>query len=184
MKKKKHGKQEPLGYTQLLKLQRREREFWKSFGIDDPEQVPPQYHRVDLRCTRISDEELGLMATRIKRIEMLDLNDTEITATGIENLVVLEHLAELRIKDCAQIDDSAIPHLSQLKGLRLLNIKGTRITINGLLGIMDAKALEELYFTSSGREDISEQLQQLQQILPTCRLVVDGKEYVAEQGDI
>ncbi len=184
MKKKKHGKQEPLGYTQLLKLQRREREFWKSFGIDDPEQVPLAYQRVDLRCTRISDEELALMATRIKRIEMLDLNDTEITAIGIENLIALEHLAELRIKDCAQINDSAIAHLGLLKGLRLLNIKGTRITLNGLLGITGATTLEELYFTSSGQEDISEQLQQLQQILPACRIVVDGKEYIAEQGSV
>ena len=166
-----------MGYTQLLKLQRREREFWKTFGIEDPEQVPPHYHHVDLRCSGISDEELGLMTARIKRIEMLDLNDTEITALGIENLNGMEYLAELRIKDCAQIDDDAIPYLCRLSHLRLLNIKGTKITINGLLGMGSAKTLEELYFSSNGYEDINKQLQMLQQLLPNCKLVVDGKEY-------
>ena len=167
-----------MGYTQLLKLQRREREFWKGFGIEDPEQVPDHFHRVDLRCTQIDDEELALMVTRIKQIEMLDLNDTNITEAGIKNLCELSYLAELRIKDCTQIDNSALLHLSKLAGLKLLNIKGTNITLDGLLEMNSIPTLEELYF-SSYQED-HHQLQRLQQILPNCRLVVNGKEYAAD----
>jgi hypothetical protein len=174
MKKKK----EPatLGYTKLLKQQKAEKEFWKAFGIDDPEQAPSHVNHVDFRYTLLTDEGLALMATRIRSIEMLDLNGTAITNEGIKNLVQMEYIGELRLKECEQIDNGCIQYLNQLHSLKLLYLKSTPVTIEGLMELKLAN-LEHLFFSSHQKEIQEGHLQILRTHLPKAELIIDGKVY-------
>lgn len=180
MKKKEKQKElqpEKLPYTKRLKLEKQERQFWKRFNIDNYEDIQSHYQRVDFRCTAIRDEELALLAGRVQSIEMLDMNDTQITKEGIRHLSKLKSLQELRVKDCADLDDECAVYLNQIQGLKLLNIKGTRITINGLLQLENLQDLKILIFSSDISDDFQQKLHRLAELLPDCELIVDGKTY-------
>ncbi len=172
MKKKKDPA--PLGYTKMLKQQKAEKEFWKAFGIEDPEQAPSHVNHVDFRYTLITDEGLTLMATRIKSIEMLDLNGTAITNDGIKSLVQMDYIGELRLKECEQIDNGCIQYLNQVPTLKLLYLKSTPVTIEGLMELKLAN-LEQLFFSSHEKEITEEQLLTLKTNLPRAELNIDGK---------
>ncbi len=158
----------------MLKQQKAEKEFWKAFGIDNPEQAPSHINHVDFRYTLITDEGLALMATRIKSIEMLDLNGTAITNDGIKNLVQLDYVGELRLKECEQIDNGCIQYLNQIPTLKLLYLKSTPVTIEGLMELKLAN-LEQLFFSSHDKEIKEEQLAGMKENFPKAELIIDGK---------
>lgn len=174
MKKKKDPA--PLGYTKLLKQQKAIKEFWKSLGFEDPEQVPKKIHHMDFRYSQVTDEELALMTTRIKSIEMLDLNDTSITNEGISHLTQLEYLAELRLKECEQIDNDCISFLNEIPTLKFLYLKSTPVTIEGLMELK-LPNLEHLFFSSHEKEIKEEQMQILKNNLPRAEFIIDGKPF-------
>ncbi|MGZ8545512.1 MAG: hypothetical protein ACXWV0_09460 [Flavisolibacter sp.] len=174
MKKKKTPA--PLGYTKLLKQQKAEKEFWKALGIEDPEQAPHHVNHMDFRESLITDEELALMTTRIKSIEMLDLNGTEITNEGIRHLVQMEYLAELRLKECEKIDNDCISFLNEMPTLKFLYLKSTPVTIEGLLELK-LPNLEHLFFSSHQKEIQEAHMQILRMHLPKAEFIIDGKPF-------
>lgn len=176
MKKKKQqdGK---IGYTKQLKLQRQEKEFWQGFNIQDPEEAPHHVNHVDLRCSTITDHQLALLVSRIRSIEMLDLNETEITNEGIKHLTKLEYLAELRLKLCSNIDNDCIHFLSQLTTLKLLHVRSTSITIDGLVHLNGLPNLEKLFFSSHDTEITAEKMNKLFQNLPKAEIIIDGNTF-------
>jgi hypothetical protein len=174
MSKKKRSDELP--YTKRLKKEKEERLFWKSLGFDNIDQIATHYNHIDFRFSGVTDEELYLLVTKIRSINMLDLNETNITNHGIAALTQLDNLSELRMKECMEIDNDCIVHLNKITTLKLLGVKSTPITIDGLLGLTDLKNLEELFFSESPVDNMQEKLQTIAKNLPKCQLIMDGKE--------
>lgn len=181
--KKKKQKDDKIPYTKQLKLQRQEKEFWQRFNIHDPEEAPHHVNHIDLRCSTITDDQLAMLVSRIRSIEMLDLNETEITNEGIRHLGGLEYLAELRLKECTNIDNDCIPYLNRLVTLKLLYVKSTPITIDGLLQLNNLPELKQLFFSSHDAEISSDKMNKLSESLPHAELIVDGKTFRNDKAD-
>ena len=175
MKKKKAPGEIP--YTRQIKQLRQEKEFWQNLGIQDPEDAPHHVNHVDLRGTTINDDQLALMVGRVRSSEMLDLNDTEISNEGISHLTRMEYLAELRLKECRQIDNDCISFLNQIPGLRLLYLKSTPVNIDGLLNLTSVPKLEELFFSDPDELITEEKMVKLAALLPNTTLIIDGKTF-------
>ena len=62
----------------------------------------------------------------------------EITLRGIRTLSEFDQLEVLRLSDNPQITDAAVPYLSKLKNLYVLELTGTGITSEGGHAIADA----------------------------------------------
>jgi hypothetical protein len=177
---KKNKKEYPNGklpYTQQLKQLKKESQFWERFGFTKTDEIPTHVNHIDLRCSKITDDELGILVSRINSVNMLDLNDTGITCKGIEHLAKLEHLSELRLKECSELNDDCIPFLNQLTTLTLLHVKSTNITIDGILKLDSLTNLETLLFSADSIDAIRDKLERLSAMLPKCELIVDGIMY-------
>lgn len=165
-----------LPYTKRLKKEKEELAFWKRLGVTHPDEILTHYNHIDFRESGITDEELHLFVTKVRSVNMFDLNGTEITCDGIEALTKLENLSELRLKECHHIDNKCIPYLNKITTLKFLYVKGTPITIDGLLGLGNLVHLEDLFFSDTAVEDMDNKLKTLATLLPQCRLIMDGKE--------
>ena len=63
----------------------------------------------------VIDEYLELLATNVKSIDMLDLDETDITNDGIAFLTQMDFIKELRLKGISEIDNDCISHLNKIK---------------------------------------------------------------------
>lgn len=180
MKRKKPAPAGELSYTQRLKLERREREFWYKYfqAPEDLADLPTHVNWVKLSFTDVDDEGLQFLVGRIKAINMLDLKDTNITAEGIRHLTKLESVRELRLKECRELDDSCMPYICQLTSLILLQINCTGITEEGLRHIGALKNLQTLFLSlDTERENVRATLYEIKRQLPSCDIVVNGKDF-------
>lgn len=128
----------------------------------------------------VDDDIFAYLMEKVKGVNMLDLNGTDISNESMRLLTRLEYIYELRMKDCTEINDEAIPYINQLSSLRLLHVKDTNITIEGLLKLTNLHQLEDLIFSATEHADISSQLYKLQEQLIGCRLFMNGKPYRIE----
>lgn len=169
----------PLSYTQKIKLERREKEFWKNyFPAGNLEDLPTHFNWIKLSFTDVNDEELGFLVHRIKSINMLDLKDTAITCEGIKHLIKLEYLRELRLKESSSINDDCMEYITQLTSLTLLQINHTNITVDGLKNIAALSNLKSLYLSLDlNDQKIQTALKEIQLQIPQCDIIVNGKDY-------
>jgi hypothetical protein len=143
------------------------------------EGMEPYYHQLDLRpFDDLDDDAFAYIMTKVKGVNMLDLNETEITNESIKLLTQLEYVNELRAKGCRQLDNDCITYLNQLPSLKFLHLKSTAVTISGLLQLTNLPELKELMFSADEEEDIKEQMLQLKQQLPGCAFVVNSKPWI------
>lgn len=143
------------------------------------EGMEPYYHHLDLRpLSEMDDEAFAFIMGKVKGVNVLDLNETQISNESIKFLTRLEYVNELRAKGCHQLDNGCIPYLNQLSSLTFLHLKYTGITITGLLQLTNLPELKELMFSADEAEDISEQMQQLKRQLPGCAFVVNSKPWI------
>ena len=117
------------------------------------------------------------MVSRIASINMLDLDDAYITIKAVEHLTVLEHLAELRLKGCTELYNDCVPYLNKIKGLALLHLVGTHITIEGLVNMNTLIRLKKLFISVDPKQDITLQMQRLKKELPACDFYVNYQLY-------
>lgn len=152
----------------------RNKKYWKQrFGTTD---TAAYHHHFDLRpIPDLDDEGLAYMLTNVKGINMLDLNETEITNASITLLTTLEYVNELRLKGCTDIDDDCIADLNKITSLQFLHVKDTGITIDGLLQLTQLKKLGEVLFSAADVEIIKEKLLKFTRMHPNCKIVIDGK---------
>ena len=157
MKKK---KEKPgLSYTQQVKKNRREREFWDRFfqtpeNLDD---IPGHMHWVKFSFSSITDEELGFFTDRVRSVNMLDLKDTRIGMDGIRHLLKMDFIGELRLKESLAIDDVCMPFISQLTSLKLLQLNGTGVTTAGLKYLESLVNLEQVFLSLDMNDDENRQ---------------------------
>lgn len=149
------------------------------------ESMEPYYHQLDLRIfDNLTDEAFAYIMTKVKGVNMLDLNETDITNESIKLLTRLEYVNELRVKGCHKLDNGCIPYLNQLRSLTFLHLKYTGITIIGLLQLTNLPELKELMFSADEAEDIREQMRQLKRQLPGCVFTVNAKPWIFDETNL
>lgn len=145
--------------------------------------MEPYYHHLDLRLLdELDDEAFAFIMAKVKGVNMLDLNETRITNQSIELMIRLEYVHEIRAKGCHGLDNGCIESLNRIRQLRLLHLKYTGITIDGLLGLKNGAELQELHFSADEDNHLDEKLRQLEIQLPGCSLIVNGKPRIPPPG--
>lgn len=157
-----------------------EQEFWGNFyDINVPKHIPGiplHVQQVRFRLyDHVTDDHLVRMVTGIKSIGQLDLDETDITNAGIEELVKLDYITELRLKGCRTITNDAMPIICNIKGLELLHLIGTSITTEGFGNIGKLTSLKKLLIRADREDPL---LEEIYVNLPKdCEFIVDYKGY-------
>jgi len=142
------------------------------------ERMEPYYHHLDLRpFSEMDDDAFAFIMANVKGVNMLDLNETEITNESIKLLPQLEYVTELRAKGIRGITDACGDDLNKIKGLEFLHVKNTGITIDGLLKLKDQHHLKTILFSTSDVEAIKKKLLDLKTDHPACEFIIDGNPY-------
>lgn len=166
----------------------KEQQFWSTLAYFSrpqlPDGIPADLERVNFRIwERVGDDEIELMVTHVRSINMLDLDETEISNYSIELLTQLSFIKELRLKGCNNIDDDAIYHINNIKGLELLHLGGTSISINGLLQLKPEHAFKTLLVGVDESEKYNNELTMLAQRFANCQLIVNHKDFTIPKTD-
>lgn len=144
------------------------------------------YHdHIDFRSLDdFDDDAFAWLMQNVKGVNMLDLNETDISNESISLLVNLEYVKELRAKECHNLNNDCVEDLNKLTSLVFLHLKSTNITIDGLLKLKDLSRLKTLMFSADDTISIKEKLLQLKNMLPGCELVINSKRYYFDAIDL
>ncbi len=157
-----------------MKFNKREKRFWKtnfSFGLDN---IPQEIEHLTFRDEHLTNEELCFIASRIRRIERLDLDSTSVDDEAISCLLQMEYIGELRLVNL-NITDQSIPTLLKLQSLKLLHLGSTQVSCDGILSLKELKNLKYLF--ASPAEIESEKLDMFLNQKPNCELTINSKPY-------
>ena len=133
------------------------------------------YHHLDFRpLFDLEDEGFAFLMQKVKGVDMLDLNETKISNKSIELIAQLEYVKELRVKGCKNLDNDCISFIGKINNLEFLHVKGTGITIEGLLQLSGLPKLNTILFSSDDTATIQDEITQLKQNFPYCELVMNG----------
>ncbi|MEO6868488.1 MAG: hypothetical protein ABI168_02515 [Ginsengibacter sp.] len=137
------------------------------------------YHdHIDFRMLdNFNDEAFGYLMEKVKEVNMLDLNETDITNESITILNNLEYVNELRVKQCCNLNNDCADDLNKLTSLVFLHLKNTNITIEGLLRLKNLTNLKTLMFSVDETLSIKEKLLLLKTMLLQCELVINSNTY-------
>jgi len=162
--------------------QLKEEKFWSAFFyFNVPKnkiEIPEHLHRVNFRLwDHVCDRDLLRMVSRVKSINMLDLDETDITNNGIQHLTQLHHLKELRLKRIKAIDDECLQYINNFSDLELLHLGGTSVTPDGIIKLSSLKKLKVLLLSFTDGHEINEKMNQLHKLLPCCEFILNYKPY-------
>lgn len=124
-----------------------------------------------------NDEAFAFMMKNVKGVNMLDLNETDITNEIIKMLTNLEYVNEIRVRQCENLTDDCSEDLNKLTQLNFLHLRSTAITIDGLLNLKDLTELKTLLFSADETISIKEKLIDLKLMHLPCEMVIDSKPY-------
>jgi hypothetical protein len=160
----------------------RNKKYWKRrLGPMITPDMPPYVRHFDLRrIDDLDDEGLAYTITYVKGIDMLDLNETEITNKSIQLLTKLEYIKELRLKSIREIDDDCADDLNKITSLEFLHLRFTGFTIDGVLKLNALTNLKRIIFTADNINDIKDKMLQLKRMLPNCELLPNSRPYEFE----
>jgi len=169
-----------------MNKKKKEINFWKKYfnfpgGLIA---IPPAIKHISFNCTDVDDEDLAYLVSRIKTIETLDLELTQISNYGIKEIATLQGLKELKLKDNYPIDNNCIPDLNTITSLEVLHLGYTSVTIDGLLQLTALTHLKRLLFSMESIEGMQLKMLQLQAFLPHCELVINSKLFVFDTKTI
>ena len=172
-----------LPYTKQIKWNRQEKAFWQKYfnNPPEPEAIPDKLGILSFRSCDISNSDIGFLTSRVKSIEALELDDAYITKEAIEHLKRLEHLGELRLKGCTELENDCIPDITKLKGLKMLHLVGTNVTIDGLMGMHTLSKLEKLFLSVDPKKDITRKMLELKSELPQCNFYINYSLYTFDE---
>jgi Leucine-rich repeat (LRR) protein len=107
-------------------------------------------------------------ASKLHKLEHLDLRGTAITDNGVEAVARLQNLNWLALSNTA-VTDAGIVHLSSLRKLRVLALSETSISDASLAALRSLSQLTHLSLL--GTHVTANGCKQLQTMLPNCRIV-------------
>jgi hypothetical protein len=164
-------------------MKKKEKELKRRYG-KLAEGMEAYYDHLDLRFfSEMEDDGFAYIMTRVKGVNMLDLNETLIGNESIALLTKLDTVKELRLKGCHLVDDECIPHLNQLTQLEFLHLNHTGVTLDGLLRLTALTRLRTLLFSVADESGIGEKMNQLRLNLPSCAFVVNSRPYQYEDSE-
>lgn len=160
----------------------KEEQFWSAFYYfnvpKNKTELPDHLHRVNFRLwDHVGDMDLLRMVSRIKSINMLDLDETDITNKGIQHLTQLDQLKELRLKGIKALDDDCLQSINTFSELELLHLGGTSVTLDGITNLNSLKKLKVLLLPFTVCKEIKEKMIQLKTLLPSCEFILNYKPY-------
>ncbi len=94
---------------------------------------------LNVGATRITDAALGPLAKEAKKLQVLNLRYTGVTAEGLARLAGCPALRALEVVGCGKVDDGCVPALAKLTALERLYVDQTKVTAAGVDAL--AKAL-------------------------------------------
>ncbi len=155
----------------------RNKKYWqRRFGILNTEAY---HHHFDVRqIPDLDDEGLAYLLTNVKGVNMLDLNETDITNASIALLTKLEYVNELQLKGCTELDNNCIADLNKITSLQFLHVKNTGITIDGILQLSALTKLTEILFSDEDAVAINDKMLLLKEMLPDCNFVINSVPYI------
>jgi len=164
-------------------MKKKEKELKRRYG-KLAEGMEAYYDHLDLRFfSEMEDDGFAYIMTRVKGVNMLDLNETLIGNESIALLTKLEYVKELRLKGCHFVDDRCVKDLNQLTSLEFLHLKSTGVTIEGLLKLPALQNLKTLHFSAAEETGIREKMNQLRTLLPSCEFVLNSRPYQYEDSE-
>jgi len=87
----------------------------------------------------------------LKEMRALKLGYSEIDASGLRRLAVLERVEKLGLECCPRVDDGALKELAAWKSLKYLDVQETRTTETGIAALRAARpAIQILSGSSNG----------------------------------
>ena len=98
--------------------------YWQRRFVNLADMEPYHYHLDLRRIDDLDDEGFAYLLANVKGVDMLDLNETEITNKSITLLTRLEYVKELRAKGC-RIDNGCINDLNKIISLEFLHVKNS-----------------------------------------------------------
>ena len=107
-------------------LQLRDLRRLRELAIGETGLGDPVFQKDDASTVMVL-EHAGQLAG-FSRLEKLDLFGSDIRSSDLQFLQGLRDLRELDLSNCANIDDSAAVYLKTMKGLKRLNLEGTKIS--------------------------------------------------------
>ena len=131
-----------------------------------------------------NDEAFAFLMKNVKGVNMLDLNETNITNESIEFLTKLEYVNEIRARQCENLTDDCTEDLNKLTSLTFLHLRSTAITIDGLLNLKNLTHLKTLLFSADDIFAIKKKLRDLKLLHLPCEMVIDSKPYYYNSIDI
>ncbi len=159
-----------------------ETSFWNTFySINVPkhlDEIPEHITRANFRIwDKVTDEDIKRMVSKIKSIDQLDLDETDITNEAITSLTQLQFIKELRLKGIRKLDNDCIGDLNKLKGLELLHLGSTSITLEGLLNLRPSATLKTILFSDPENKPDAEKMLVLRKLFPNCEFIINHKSY-------
>ena len=161
----------------------KEDQFWSMFySFHSPKNrvhTPPDLERVNFRIwDHVNDDHLLMMMSRVRSINFLDLDETDISNEGVNHLTRLEHIKELRLKGIPAINDDCMASLNKITSLELLHLGGTSVTLKGLMQLGCLQNLKVVLLSLTASEAIREQMLELKKLLPGCEFILNYKSYL------
>ena len=148
------------------------------FGDPLKKITEPYWDHLDFRrIDDLDDEGFAFLMRGIKGVGMLDLNELMISNESIKLISQLEYVKELRLKGCRLVDNDCAGDLNQVKGLEFLHVKGTGITIDGLLQLDRHRELKTLMFSAEDIIAIHPKMPLLKELMPACEFVINSTPF-------
>ena len=163
-----------------MNKKKKEINFWKKYfnfpgGLIA---IPPAIKHISFNCTDVDDEDLAYLVSRIKIIETLDLELTQISNAGIKEIATLQGLKELKLKDNYSIDNNCLPDLNTITSLEVLHLGHTSITIDGIFQLDGLTNLTQLLFSADDTNVLKDKMLLLHKMLPNCNFAINSVPYV------
>lgn len=144
------------------------------------------YHdHIDFRFyDEFDDDAFAFLMKNVKGVNMLDLNETDITDESIKLLTNLEYIYELRAKQCRNLTNNCAVDLNKLTALTFLHLKSTEITVDGLLNLKNLKNLKTLLFSAQDVPSIRNELVKLKVMLLSSEIIINSKPYFFNTAEL
>ncbi len=121
-----------------------------SLDLSGARAAPPDQSRRRAGAGGMPESTVRAIAV-LKDLRTLKLGYSNITGDGLRILSALEHIEKLGLEACTGIDDSGAAELANWKGLKYVDLQGTRVTRQGVEGL--GKRKPELVILTAPKQE-------------------------------
>jgi hypothetical protein len=151
-----------------------EERFWfRYFRLSDPTKAPEYLEWFGAPDCEYTDEDIDFLTRRTKRIDVLILGGSNVTAACIPFIARLSFITRLDLKD-QNLTDDCIPDLLKLQTLEHLHLGHNNISPEGIKKLVALDNLQTLIF--SVHTLITPSIEkEFKDAFPNCELTICGR---------